>query len=79
MVTPTNHVIARAEFVLRGTFGILGDFRNIFLSHLGKDQKKSHHLSAGPPAGTQWWAVTNYCNKLLFCNFYGNDITFSKK
>ena len=27
-----------------------GDFCNIFLSNIGEDQKKSHHLSAGPLA-----------------------------
>ena len=30
----------------------LGDFRKIFLPNIGEDQKKSHHLSAGPLAGT---------------------------
>ena len=29
-----------------------GDFRNIFLSNMGEDQKKSYNLSAGPQAGT---------------------------
>ena len=28
----------------------LGDFRNIFLTNIGEDQKMSHHLSAGPLA-----------------------------
>ena len=50
MVTPTNHVIARAGFTLRGAFGAghlaLWDFRNIFLPNTGKDQKKFYDLSA---------------------------------
>ena len=44
MVTPTNHVIARDGFTLRGASGTgpvaLWDFRNIFLPNTGKDQKK---------------------------------------
>ena len=51
MVTPTNHVIARAGFTLRGTSGAeplaLWDFRNIFLPNTGKDQKMCYGLSAG--------------------------------
>ena len=30
-----------------------GDFRNIFLPNIGKDQKKSYDFSSGPLAGTQ--------------------------
>ena len=29
-----------------------GDFRNIFLPNIGKDQKKSYDFSVGPLAGT---------------------------
>ena len=29
-----------------------GDFRNIFLPNVGKDQKKSYDFSVGPLAGT---------------------------
>ena len=43
MVTPTNHVIARAGFTLRGASGAgllaVWDFRNIVLPNTGKDQK----------------------------------------
>ena len=51
MVTSTSHVIARAGFTLRGALGTL-EISNIFLSNIGKDQKKSHHASAGPLAVT---------------------------
>ena len=49
LITPPNHVIARTGFILRGPW-YLGDFRNIFLTNIGEDQKMSHHLSAGPLA-----------------------------
>ena len=43
MVTPTNHVIARAGFTLRWATGAgplaLWDFRNIFLPNTSNDQK----------------------------------------
>ena len=52
MVTPTNHVIARAGFTLRGALGTLRDFLSIFLPNIRENQKKSHHMSAGPVAGT---------------------------
>ena len=45
-------LFARSGITLRGAFGTLGDFRKIFFSNIGEDQKKSHHLSAGPIAGT---------------------------
>ena len=40
MVTPTNQVIARAGFTLRGASGTLGIFCNIFLPNIDKDHKK---------------------------------------
>ena len=40
MVTPTNHVIARAGFTLHIYPRHSGDFRNIFLPNTGEDQKK---------------------------------------
>ena len=48
MVTPTNHVIARAGFTLSWALA-LWDFRNIFLPNAGEDQKKSY-MSPGPMA-----------------------------
>ena len=39
MVTPTNHVIARAGFTLCWALA-LWDIRNIFLPNTGEDQKK---------------------------------------
>ena len=47
MVTPTNHIIWSRIYIARGPWQ-LGDFRYIFLPNIGEDQKKSHHLSAGP-------------------------------
>ena len=45
MLLPSRTYIARGPWHLR-------DFRNIFLPNIGEDQKKSRHLSEGPPAGT---------------------------
>ena len=39
IVTPTNHVIARARFTLSWAPGTLR-FRNIFLPNTGEDQKR---------------------------------------
>ena len=52
MVTPTNHVIARARFTLRGALGTLEIFATFFCKYtVGEDQKKSLHVSAGALAG----------------------------
>ena len=48
MVTPTNHVIARAGFTLSWDPGTW-DFCNIFLPNTDEDQKKSY-MSAEPLA-----------------------------
>ena len=50
MVTPINHVIARPNLHRAGPLALL--------PNIGKDQKKSYDLSAGPLAGT-----TPYCGK----------------
>ena len=52
MVMLTNRIFAQAGFTLRGGPWHLGDFRNTFLTNVDEDQKKSHHLSAWPLAGT---------------------------
>ena len=53
MVTPTNHVIARAGFTLRGASGAgplaHWDFCNIFLPNTGKDQKNVLRSERGAP------------------------------
>ena len=49
MATPTNHIIVPAGLHYEGPLA-LADFRNILLPNIGEDQKKSHHLSAGPLA-----------------------------
>ena len=53
MVTPTNHVIARAGFTLRWASGAepmaLWDFRNIFLPNTGKDPKNVSPSDRGAP------------------------------
>ena len=46
---PTNRVIAGTAFPLWGRW-YFGDFRKIFLPNIDEDQKKSHHLGAGPLA-----------------------------
>ena len=51
MVTPTNHGIAGPD-LNRARPWQFGDFCNIFLPSIGKDQKNSYDLSAGPLAGT---------------------------
>ena len=43
MVSPPNHVIARAPWHF-------GDFRNIFLPNIGEDQIKLYYLNAEPLA-----------------------------
>ena len=48
IITPSNHVIVRTGFILRGPLALWG-FSNIFLLNVDKDQK-SHHLSAEPLA-----------------------------
>ena len=48
MVTPANHVIARAGFTLRWAPGTLG-FCSIFLANTSEEQKNSY-VSAGPLA-----------------------------
>ena len=47
MVTPTNHVIAGPD-LHRARPLALWDFRNIFMSNIGEDQKKSCDFSSGP-------------------------------
>ena len=50
MVMPTNHVYCPGRiYITRGPWHF-ADFRDIFLLDIGEDQKKSHHLSAGPLA-----------------------------
>ena len=48
MVTPTNHFIARGKFTLREPLAFV-IFATCFSQIV---QKKFHHLSAGPLAGT---------------------------
>ena len=54
MVTPTNQV----TMLLRGRIYIalgpwhFGDFRNIFLPNIGKDQKKAYDFNSGQLDGT---------------------------
>ena len=49
MVTPTNHVIARAGFTLHGGPWHFGDFRDIFLPNTGEDQIKVLPSERGAP------------------------------
>ena len=51
MVTPTNHVIAGPDLHCAGLWHF-GYFCNILLPNIGKDQRKSYDLSAGPLDGT---------------------------
>ena len=48
MIKPTNHIIARAEFTLRGDFWHFGEFRNTFLPNIAKDQIKSRDPGTVP-------------------------------
>ena len=49
MITPTNHVIARARFTLRGALA-LSEFLLYLSAKLGEDQKKVLLSGAGPLA-----------------------------
>ena len=66
IVTPTNHVIARAGFTLSWAPGTLG-FSQYFLPNTGKDQKKV--LSERGVPGT-----VSYVKSVL-----GYSITFTKR
>ena len=51
MVTPTNHVIARAEYTLRSAPGTLGIFETSSCRMQVKTKKVlAYHLSEGPLA-----------------------------
>ena len=50
MVKPTNYIIARAGFTLRGALRHFKNFCNIFLPNVGKDQKKVSPSERGAPS-----------------------------
>ena len=52
MVMSTNHVIAGRIYFALGPWHF-GDFCNIFLPNIGKEQKKSYDFNSGTLAGTQ--------------------------
>ena len=69
MVTPINHIIARAGLKLRGVLGTLEIFATSFCQMQVTDyQKKYHHLRAGLLAGSVLYygkSGFSYCITLI--------------
>ena len=60
MVTPNNHVIARAGFTLSWPLA-LWDFRNIFLPNTGEDQTKVFYERGASGTVPYVKSVPGYC------------------